>query len=387
MTVTRAETGMGRGRAAALSIPMLLLSFVMLSNGHLPTNWLRLVPFLVTYLLANIMFYRMLRTGRTDRHRAVMFVMLGITFVLSFVPELLEARGSMQLSAADMASGRTPFCHMVIPMTLIPAALTRTIIFPGSLLQGFAPIAVMFAIWMIASLVLGRGFCAWGCFFGGLEDGMSRIFRRPKLRNIAHVWTFMPYAVLAGVILTSAAALSPTYCMWLCPFKSITEFPEITSTVRAIQAGIFFSLFAGLVLVLPLLTKRRTQCGLFCPFGAFQSFTNKLDPVDIRIDRQRCSDCGLCATDCPTFSLDAESIARGGTRLSCSKCGRCVDECPRGAAAFHVKGTPVGTRPRAARVLFIYPAFLFLVTFGGGIFMNGLYRVMLLATTGHIVAR
>jgi ferredoxin-type protein NapH len=41
--------------------------------------------------------------------------------------------------------------------------------------------------------------------------------------------------------------------------------------VGLIQNGIFVVLFAALVVVLPLLTKKRTQCSFFCPFGAFQS--------------------------------------------------------------------------------------------------------------------
>jgi ferredoxin-type protein NapH len=270
-------------------------------------------------------------------------------------------------------------------MTILPAALTRTIIFPGSILGGFADIATMLVIWLGATIALGRGFCAWGCFFGGLEDGFSRLPRRPLVKTIAQRWTYLPYAVLAAIVLISAASLSPTYCMWLCPFKTVSEYVAVTSFKTALQAGIFLSLFFGLVVVLPVLSRRRTQCSLFCPMGAFQGFFNKTNVFEVRIDTDRCKDCSHRAQVCPTFSLDRASIEAGRTRLSCTKCGKCVDDCPRGAAVFHVKGTPLVRESRWPRLLFLYPAFLFLLTFGGGMLVGGMERLILLARTGSLL--
>jgi polyferredoxin len=373
-----------RGKALLLSLPVLLLTAVLLLGGPTaPRSPLVLISVLATYVFINALFYLMVRTGRTDRYRAALFVTMAVTFVIGFIANLIEMRGSMALTSSDMAAGETPFCHMVIPMTIIPAALTQTIIFPGHMLGGFAPVAAMVVLWLGVSLAIGRGFCSWGCFFGGLEDGFSRILKRPVLRKIASYWTYLPWAVLAAVVVIGAATLSPTYCEWLCPFKTVTEFNAVTSTRTAIQAVIFVSLFAGLVVVLPTLTKKRTQCGLFCPMGAFQSATNKVDPFTLRIDRSRCTDCQRCVQACPTFSLDKDAVAAGKPKVTCCKCGKCVDACTRGAITFHVKGT--AAPPERARLLFLYPAFIFLATIGGGMIVGGLHRVLLLITTGRMV--
>jgi len=271
-------------------------------------------------------------------------------------------------------------------MTIIPAALTKTIIFPGTIIGGFASIASMFALWIGASLALGRGFCSWVCFFGGLDEGFSRIFKKARIKNINLKFTYLPYAVLLVVVLAAAMTLSPVYCEWLCPFKTVTEFAEITSVKILIQTIIFVSLFIVLVMVLPALTKRRTQCSLFCPFGAFQSLTNKINVFDVRVDPDRCIKCKKCISTCPTFSINEETIARGKTGMTCMKCGKCIDACTQKALFYHIKGTPLtGGRFEIYRRLFLYPAFLFLATMSGGFVQDALVKTIKLIATGSMI--
>jgi polyferredoxin len=284
-----------------------------------------------------------------------------------------------------MIEGLTPFCHIVIPMTLIPAALTKTIIFPGTIVGVSHSIASMFVLWIGSSLALGRGFCSWFCFFGGLDEGFSRIFKKPVIKQIPVKWTYLPYAILLLVVLGAALTLAPVYCEWLCPFKTVTEFEEITSFKTLVQTIIFVSLFIALVIVLPMLTKRRTQCSLFCPFGAFQSFTNKINVFDVRVDREKCVKCGQCIRTCPTFSIDDHTIDRGKTGITCMKCGRCVDRCPNGALFFHVRGAPLTGRGENDRRLFLYPAFIFLATMAGGPIQDTIVKMLKLITTGHMI--
>lgn len=369
-------------KALLLSIPMMLFTALLLTGGKIPSTLLQQLALGSTYFFINSLFFLMVYTGKTYKYRSVFFIVASACFVLSFITNLIEVRGSMVLSAANMLDGDAPLCPLVIPMLVIPAALTQTIIFPGSMFASHAGIAPMIVLWLGISVAVGRGWCSWICFFGGMDEGFSRVCKKPKITTIHKKWTYLPHAVLLTIVLGSAATLSPVYCEWLCPFKAVTEYIEITSVKILLQTIIFLALFLALVVVLPILTGRRIQCGLFCPFASFQSFTNKLNIFDIRIDTTKCIHCKGCMNSCPTFSIDEASIQQGKTLLSCTKCGKCVDFCPTQAMTFHIKGTPVNVTTQYARLLFLYPAYIFGAVIGGGSICSALIRMFNLMTRG-----
>jgi polyferredoxin len=285
----------------------------------------------------------------------------------------------MSISMAQMLSGDVPFCFLAIPMTILPGVFTRTLIFPGSILptvHNTHAVAGMVGMWLAATLVLGKAWCSFGCFFGGLDEGFAAIPRKSLIRKIRPGWRLVPWAILVAVVLLSLALFEPVYCWWLCPFKTVTEYPAVQSVETAIQAGIFVILFIALVVVLPLLTRKRTQCAFFCPFGPFQSLSNYLNIFEIRIDRDRCLNCATCKRDCPTMAIDDESVRAGRVRLTCMRCGACVDHCPKGAALWHIKGTPLTAKPETARLLFLYAVWGFATMFGGNIIARTLSKLL-----------
>jgi ferredoxin len=83
--------------------------------------------------------------------------------------------------------------------------------------------------------------------------------------------------------------------------------------------------------------------------------------------------------------MNKETIEDGKTRITCIKCGKCIDNCPKKAISFHVKGTPLAGNSGASRLLFLYPAFLFLTSMAGGNIQDTILRIMRLMTTGSLL--
>ncbi len=360
-------------KALLYTLPMFLITFMFMTGGRPDfTNKSYASALMVTFFLVNTLYFMMHYTGKTDRFRAVLFIIFAMTLSFTLIKNMIEVRSSMSFSEADILECKIPFCHLVIPMMIFPAAFSKSIIFPGSILSGFANISSMVVIWSIATLVLGRGFCSWGCFYGGWDDGFSRIRKKPIIRNINVIWKWMPFAVLIMVALTAALTLVPTYCDWICPFKAVTEFQQVTSVESATKAGVFVSLFAGLVVILPVVTKKRTQCSFLCPLGAVNTLSDKITPFIIKIDKNECTGCLKCVEACPLFALTSEGIKEGRVSVLCSKCGKCVDVCTKNAIHFSIRGVPSGYLKKFSRNLFLFVSFLFMAVFASGSIISSL---------------
>ena len=384
--LTRTQAGSPRmpiWKALLLTLPMLPFTAIMLmqvlrSGAATPVM---VIAALLIWILLTVSFALMLISGKTHRYRSALFILLAFLLPFYFIPNMIENYGTMMLSDEMLYSGNANFCPLTMPMLIVPAVLKKIVIFPGPVVGG----ATWFLLWVGTSLAVGRGWCSWGCFYGGWDEFFSRLRKKPAIKRVDRKWTYMPFAVLLAIVLLSAVTLTPIYCEWLCPFKTITEFEAPSSLKTIVTLGIFISLFIGLVIALPLLTKKRIQCALFCPFGAMQSFFNKINIFEVRIAPDKCSECKLCLRTCPTFSLDESSLESGKPLMSCMKCGQCVDGCPKGAISYHIKGTPVGVRPNVARVLFLYPAYILFSLLGGYIMTAGLWRIFKWVTTGSMI--
>jgi len=370
----------GVGQSILLTIPIMLWSLLIFANPEAHHDMKSNIAGSITAIFMIVLFFMMLRTGTTYRWRRWFFVSVGVLFPIEFIHMVMTMRGTMGIPIEEMIAGRTPFCFLPIPLLIVPAALTRTVIFPGSILpgQGMAGggIASMVGIWLAITLVVGKGWCSYACFFGGIEEGVAAIPKRAKIRKLDPRWHYLPWAVLLAMVLLSLALFEPAYCMWLCPFKAVSEYVAARNTVGLIQNVIFVVLFVTLVIVLPFLTKKRTQCSFLCPFGAFQSLFNKISVFDVRIDKEKCHTCVSCQNACPNMSLTKESIAKGQALMSCMKCGACVDVCPRQAVSWHVKGTDVAWKPECARLMFLYGAWAMAILFGGSIIAQGLATII-----------
>lgn len=349
------------------TLPMVLLLFVFVTRGSFNfANPLSGISLLVTFLFLVFLYFMMHYTGKTDKFRAMLFIVFAVALSFTLIRNLVEIRNSMSFSQADILECKIPFCHLVIPMMIIPAALTKSIIFPGSIIDGFANISTMVVLWFLATIALGRGFCSWGCFYGGWDDGFSRVRKKPYIHKINAIWRWMPFAALLLVAITAALTLVPTYCDWLCPFKAVTEFEAITSVETVVKTIVFASLFLGLVVVLPILTRKRTQCSFLCPLGAVNSLSNRINPFVVKIDKNLCTDCMKCVDACPLFALTKEGVRNGEVSMLCSKCGKCVDVCSQHAIHFGIRGVPAGRMVRFSRNTFLFVSYLFLAVFSAG---------------------
>src|SRR6202034_3235581 len=139
---------------------------------------------------------------------ALVFCRAWVPLSVGFIAALIALRGTMSIPVERMGSGDTPFCYMVTPLLIVPAALPRAVIFPGSILptaNNPHSIAVMIGIWLAMTLVVGKAWCSYVCFFGGIEEGFAAIPKRAKIRRLDPRLRLIPWAILLFVGVLSGA--------------------------------------------------------------------------------------------------------------------------------------------------------------------------------------
>lgn len=196
---------------------------------------------------------------------------------------------------------------------------------------------IVFALMLVGSLFLGRGFCGWLCPAGGLQACMTMVNDKKakggKLNWIKYaIW--LPWIMIIGLAAFSAGG-----------FKQVDFFYQTTSGI-SVANPMAYLIYYGVVLlvvILSLTTGRRGFCHYACWMAPFMIIGTKirtllkLPSLQLKADNSKCISCKQCAKKCP-MSLDVDQMAKSGNMYNaeCILCGECADTCPTKTIQFHL---------------------------------------------------
>ena len=119
----------------------------------------------------------------------------------------------------------------------------------------------------------------------------------------------------------------PAFCKYICPAGTLEGalmlmiHPD-NADLRALTGGLFYWKLAVLIaMVISCVFIFRAFCRFICPLGAIYSLFSKIALLGVRVDMNKCNNCGACVKTC---QMD---IKRVGDR-ECIQCGECIDVCP-----------------------------------------------------------
>lgn len=184
------------------------------------------------------------------------------------------------------------------------------------------------------------------------------------LISIGRIQLWMGLFVL-GIII--AIGFSRIYCGWICPINTAMTFItrlKIKLHIKSIQkptflskpwaklialtaffAAFLVSIVSGVKLpVLPVLFTLGVITALFyppdlwhrnlCPFGTILSLPAKLSRHSVRIDTNKCSNCGLCYQICPASSVKRLDDSYQIIKNECLVCMKCSRKCRKNAITY-----------------------------------------------------
>lgn len=193
------------------------------------------------------------------------------------------------------------------------------------------PIAKVFAFlfFIVLAVVGNKMICGWACPFGALQE---LIYSLPILRRIKQ--KKLPF------ILTNTIRAGLFLAMLLFLFgiiggrKGFVIYHYINPfNLFNLDFETFGILLTVIIALLASFTTYRPFCQFICPFGLISWIAERFSIFRVRIDKDKCTQCGACIKACP---LEAAEGRVTGKKLpaDCFSCARCLNVCPTDALKY-----------------------------------------------------
>jgi len=187
-------------------------------------------------------------------------------------------------------------------------------------------VAAALAILVFFGALFGTWACGWLCPFGFLQDLLARLplpkFRLPSWSG----WFRLP--IFIGLVVAVPYLTSTLFFCDLCPSGTVNRLwqqaagiPLFFKTPEGVMAVISL-LVLGLVAIAALFVQR-PFCALLCPIGGLHGLFNRISGIFLKVDRERCVDCGRCRELCPQGIDPVATPAHS----QCSRCLECTKAC------------------------------------------------------------
>ncbi len=204
---------------------------------------------------------------------------------------------------------------------------------------------------LLYGLLFGRWICGFLCPFGLIQDLLHKI-KTPKVGKgrVTRVLSYFKYvilvffAVIFPLVYAGYEFPLPGFCKYICPAGTLEgavgllSNPENENMLGMLGPLFTWKFLLMVVFLVGAVFIYRFFCRFFCPLGAIYGLFNRISFVGVKLDKDACTDCGLCVGKC---KMD---IRRVGDQ-ECIQCGECVSVCPTGAIQW--KGPKLLLPPQA----------------------------------------
>ena len=223
----------------------------------------------------------------------------------------------------------------------------------GSLQNAFAQSGTRAGYYVLGiiglfGLIFARTVCGFLCPVGLGQELLHKI-PSPKIKKgrVTRGASYLKYVILAVLVIAVPVLYGiqgiavPAFCKYICPAGTFggglgllanpanwTDSRNFLKMLGSIFTWKFALMWGILVLCVFMY---RPFCRFLCPLGAIYGFFNRIAFFGVKVDKIKCTDCGLCVKAC---EMDVKRVGDH----ECIHCGKCIQVCPVHAITWKGSG-------------------------------------------------
>ena len=193
---------------------------------------------------------------------------------------------------------------------------------------------IIFCLVCLSALFLKKSFCSWLCPVGTVAEWLARASHRVFRRRIKlWAWIDIPlrslkYLLLAFFVHAVFFRMTPGVVAHFLdsPYNKVADIKMLYFFTNISP----FALWVIAALVVLSFVVPYFWCRYLCPYGALLGLLSTLSPLKVRRSLPDCTQCGKCASVCPSFLPVDQKAAVWSPE--CTGCLECVSACPQNRA-------------------------------------------------------
>ena len=189
--------------------------------------------------------------------------------------------------------------------------------------------AIACLFFIVLAVIGNKIICGWACPFGSLQELIYSIpiLRRIKQRKLPFLLTNTIRAGLfAAMLLILFGIIGGRRGTVI--YHNINPFNlfDLDFETVSILLTVILALLGAFIVYRPF-------CQLICPFGFISWIIERFSIIRVRIDKDKCTECGACIKACPSEAAKGLVNAKRFP-ADCYSCARCLNVCPVDAIQY-----------------------------------------------------
>ncbi len=187
-------------------------------------------------------------------------------------------------------------------------------------------------LFSLLAIIGTKAVCGWACPYGALQEFLYKLplFRQWKksnkipfyLSNTIRIAFFLFFLGALTFDLLGLKSRGRVIYHYFNPFNLFEWHFTSLSIIVYICITLGLSLFFY-----------RPHCLFVCPFGLYSWFLERISIFQIRVNREKCTDCQACVKACPGLAMKG-ILTRSNMRPDCFSCGECLKACTFDAISY-----------------------------------------------------